>query len=447
MIRTTTWTRTWLAATIGGLLLALTGLGAVPSASAATLREVTNFGENPGNLRMHLYVPDTRPAAPGVLVAMHGCGGSGPGFYSGSRFASLADQYGFVVIYPTATKQTAMSNCFDVWSDASKRRGGGSDPASIASMVNHVLAQYGADRQRVFVTGSSSGGMETNAMLALYPDLFAAGSVFMGVPFTCFLNEADFAPGGSQCVNGRKDQTPQQWGDAVRAAYPGYTGPRPRVQLWHGEQDTLIPHQLLREETEQWTNVFGLGQTPSSTDQAGSGWNRSNYADGTGRVLVESISVVGAGHTLPQNGMESAAVKFFGLDRPGGTTPSPSSSPTPSSTPSPTPTTTPSPTAGTPGACSATIRIVNSWGSGWQADVDVTAGAQPLTGWRLTWTLASGQSVGSSWNADLSVAGSTVTATNVAWNGGIAAGQTRRSAFGFIGSGSATAPAVTCTAR
>jgi poly(3-hydroxybutyrate) depolymerase len=50
-------------------------------AYAASLTEVTNFGDNPGRMRMHIYVPDNRPARPATVVAMHGCGGSGPGFY------------------------------------------------------------------------------------------------------------------------------------------------------------------------------------------------------------------------------------------------------------------------------------------------------------------------------------------------------------------------------
>jgi len=87
--------------------LAIAGL-AVPAARpafAAALTEVSNFGDNPGGMRMHIYVPDNRPANPAIVVAMHGCGGSGPGFYSGSEFASLADRYGFLVIYPSATQQ------------------------------------------------------------------------------------------------------------------------------------------------------------------------------------------------------------------------------------------------------------------------------------------------------------------------------------------------------
>src|SRR3954464_4075256 len=151
-------------------LLAFAGLTlvALRPAYAATLNEVTNFGANPGGMRMHVYVPDARPAHPAIVVAMHGCGGSGPGFYAGSEFASLADRYGYIVIYPTATQQAGFGNCFDTWSDAAKRRGGGSDPVSIVSMVTYVQRQYGGDPNRVYATGSSSGGMMTNALLALY---------------------------------------------------------------------------------------------------------------------------------------------------------------------------------------------------------------------------------------------------------------------------------------
>ena len=31
--------------------------------------------------------------------------------------------------------------------------------------------------------------------------------------------------------------------ELVRAAYPGYHGPRPRMQLWHGTADTILSHE------------------------------------------------------------------------------------------------------------------------------------------------------------------------------------------------------------
>ncbi|WP_033262378.1 alpha/beta hydrolase family esterase [Amycolatopsis vancoresmycina] len=306
--------RTAFVALAAGLLAAVTGVAVPSTAAAASLVEVTGFGNNPGGMRMHIYVPDTRPANPAIVVAMHGCGGSGPGFYSGSEFASLANRYGFLVIYPSAQQQAGFGNCFDTWSDAAKRRGGGSDPVSIASMVTYAEQHYGGDPNRVFATGSSSGGMMTNEMLALYPDVFKAGAAFMGVPFGCFANAADFPPWSSKCTgNGGANRTPQQWGDAVRQAYPGYTGPRPRVQLWHGTADTLVPYSLLQEEIEQWTTVAGLSQAPTSTDSPQAGWNRRRYADGAGSVRVEAYSIQGAGHSLPAGGMAAVAIAFFGL--------------------------------------------------------------------------------------------------------------------------------------
>jgi poly(hydroxyalkanoate) depolymerase family esterase len=258
-------------------------------------------------------VPSNHPAKPAIVVAMHGCGGSGPGFYSGSEFASLADRYGFVVIYPTATQQAGFGNCFDNWSDASKKRGGGSDPVSIVSMVTYAEKQYGGDPARVYATGSSSGGMMTQALLALYPDVFASGAGFMGVPFNCFAGAADYAPWGSKCTGGQMNRTPQEWGNAVRGAYPGFTGTRPPIQLWHGTTDTLVPYSLLQEAVEQWTNVFGLNQTPTRSDTPRNNWNRRQFADSTGKVWVEAYSIQGAGHALPQSGMALAAVTFFGL--------------------------------------------------------------------------------------------------------------------------------------
>ncbi|WP_435233207.1 extracellular catalytic domain type 1 short-chain-length polyhydroxyalkanoate depolymerase [Micromonospora aurantiaca (nom. illeg.)] len=380
---------------------------AVQPAYAASLTEVTSFGDNPGRMRMHVYVPDARPARPATVVAMHGCGGSGPGFYSGSEFAGLADRYGFIVIYPSATQQAGFGNCFDTWSDAAKRRGGGSDPVSLISMVRYVQQQYGVDPDRVYATGSSSGGMMTNHMLALYPDVFKAGAAFMGVPFNCFAGAADYPPGSSQCTGGNMNRTPQQWGDAVRQAYPGYTGPRPRVQLWHGTNDTLVPYSLLQETIEQWTNVFGLSQTPTSTDTPQSGWNRRRYADGTGTVQVEAYSK-GAGHSLPSAGMAAAAVAFFGLT----TTPGPTTPPPGPTTPPPGPTT---PPPGT-GACSVSIEL-NAWNNGLTENITISnTGSAAVNGWSLTFTLPGGQTITSGWNASYSPASGQVTARNLAYN-------------------------------
>ena len=301
---------------VAGLCVAVVcivgGVTVAGSATAASLTEVTDFGANPGNLAMYVYVPDNAQATPAIVLAMHGCGGSGPGFYSGSEFASLADQYGFVVIFPSASKK---GNCFDSWSAESHTRDGGSDPVSLMSMITYAEKQFNGDTSRVYVTGSSAGGMETNIMLGNYPDVFKAGAAFMGVPFGCFADESDYIPsaGASNCASGRVNKTPQQWGDLIRRAYPGYSGPSPRVQLWHGEEDNFVYYADLQQEIDQWTDVFGLSQTPTNTDTPQAGWSRRQYTDSSNTVKVEAYSIAGAGHVLPQTGMAAAAIQFFGL--------------------------------------------------------------------------------------------------------------------------------------
>jgi hypothetical protein len=188
------------------------------------------------------------------------------------------------------------------------------------SMITYTEQHYGGNPNAVYVTGESSGGMMTNVMLADYPDVFKAGAAFMGVPYHCFYTGTVRGWNGP-CAGGQVSMTAQQWGDLVRHADPGYTGPRPRVQLWHGTADTILNYNNLGEETKQWTNVLGVSQTPSSSDTPVANWNRARYTDSSGSTQVEAYSVVGAGHQLPIQGtaMAAYAVHFMGLDGSGST--------------------------------------------------------------------------------------------------------------------------------
>lgn len=380
---------------VAALVAAMTVLVA-PPASAAALTEVTNFGTNPTGLRMHLYVPDRVQERPPVLLAVHWCTGSGPAMYSGTEFAQLADQYGFIVVYPSATRS---GSCFDVSSPQALRRDGGSDPVGLMSMVRYTLQRYGGDASRVFVTGVSSGAMMTNVMLANYPDVFAAGAVFAGVPDGCFAT-TDGSEWNSACANGTVLKTPQQWGDIARSADPGYSGPRPRVQLWHGTADDTLRYPNFGEEIDQWTNVHGLPATPTSTDQPQQGWTRTRYGD-----KVEAYSLQGVGHNLMASGMARRTIEFFGLDQGAPAEP---------------------PGDGDGGDGSAACSVassVNAWNTGLVASITITnTGSTAINGWTLGFTLPAGQTITSGWGADYQPKSGAVSATNVSYNAAIPAG-------------------------
>src|SRR5437660_877996 len=69
----------------------------------------------------------------------------------------------------------------------------------------------------------------------------------------------------SSCMQGTKSQPPQQWGDLVRGAYPGYTGAYPRVAVYNGDMDYTVNVKNLTELMKQWTNVLGVDQTADAT--------------------------------------------------------------------------------------------------------------------------------------------------------------------------------------
>ncbi|KOG37219.1 GH12 family glycosyl hydrolase domain-containing protein [Streptomyces resistomycificus] len=92
---------------------------------------------------------------------------------------------------------------------------------------------------------------------------------------------------------------------------------------------------------------------------------------------------------------------------------------------------------GTPGgstACKVSYGA-NAWQGGFTADVTITnTGSSRVSGWKLAFTLPSGQQITSAWNATLSGSSGAVTASNVAHNGEVAAGG--QATFGFQGTSS-----------
>ncbi|WP_168801411.1 cellulase family glycosylhydrolase [Glycomyces buryatensis] len=86
--------------------------------------------------------------------------------------------------------------------------------------------------------------------------------------------------------------------------------------------------------------------------------------------------------------------------------------------------------------CEVEYTIVKDWGSGFQADVAITAD-EPIDGWTLEWDFSGAVSGISAWNvSEQSLNGSRFTASDAGWNGSVASGETRE-VFGFTANGTA----------
>ncbi|MGW3607984.1 extracellular catalytic domain type 1 short-chain-length polyhydroxyalkanoate depolymerase [Micromonospora sp. NPDC005161] len=344
-------TLTRLIGAVAGLVLAVAGAVALATpAQAASLTQVTGFGSNPGNLAMYAYRPDNLPASSPAVVLLHGCTQNASGYFANSGWQKYADQWKFALIVPQQPSGNNANSCFNWFEPGDTARGQG-EALSIKQMVDHAKTNFGVDRGRVFVSGLSAGAAMSSVMLATYPDVFAAGSIIAGIPYRCATSMVN----AFSCMNPGADKTPAAWGDLVRGAYPGYSGRRPRVAIWHGTSDTTVAPLNGAESRDQWTNVRGVPQTPSSTSSLPGGTSLEVY--GNDDVRLYRVSGMGHGTPVdPGSGAEQCGstaayfldticstyrdAVFFGLGG-GGTTPTPTPTATPTPTPTPTPTTPP----------------------------------------------------------------------------------------------------------
>ncbi|MEU7778356.1 extracellular catalytic domain type 1 short-chain-length polyhydroxyalkanoate depolymerase [Micromonospora parva] len=344
---------------VAGVALAAAGVVAIAApAQAATLTQVTGFGSNPGNLAMYAYRPDNLPANSPAVVLLHGCVQNASGYFANSGWQKYADQWKFALIVAQQPSGNNANSCFNFFEAGDTTRGQG-EALSIKQMVDHAKANFGVNGSRVYVSGLSAGGAMSAVMLATYPDVFAAGSIIAGIPYRCATSMVN----AFSCMNPGADKTPAAWGDLVRGAYSGYTGPRPRVAIWHGTSDTTVTPLNGTESRDQWTNVRGVSQTPTSTSSLPG--NTSLEVYGNDDVRLYRISGMGHGTPVdPGSAAEQCGTAtayfldticstyrdalFFGLNG-GGTNPTPTPTATP--TPTPTPTVTPTPTPTTAPVC------------------------------------------------------------------------------------------------
>jgi len=269
------------------MTFALAGF-ALPLRAAATLTQVSGFGSNPGALRMYSYVPAGLPDGSPVVVALHGCAQSASDYYGHIGWSKYAEAYHAALIFPEQTSANNPLSCFNWYVAGDIARGQG-EALSIKQMVDYAVTRYGSDRHRVYVTGFSAGGAMAAVMLATYPDVFAGGAIIAGLPYNC----------GTICQYQPQNKTPSQWGDLVRAAYPGFSGPWPRVSIWYGASDTTVIPANATELRDQWTNAIGIPQTPTGSTGLPGGTTRETYALPSGEAALELYRVPGIRHGAP----------------------------------------------------------------------------------------------------------------------------------------------------
>ncbi len=309
-------TRTSRLALLFAVPIAMATLLVEREASAAVSGPISGWqkGTEPTWVSMYEYVPATlKPNAP-ILVIVHYCSGNAAGIMNQATkggMVAAADQFGFLLVVPQTSR-----NCWDVATTPSLTHNGGGDTGAVVHQVEYAISTHGSNPERVYVTGTSSVAMMVEALLATYPDVFKAGAEFAGVPAGCWsVNNPDGQWSGP-CAGGQVMHTAAEWGDMARAMYPGYTGFRPRIQLWHGAADTTISPANQTEAIEQWTNVFGFTAAATTTTDvtiAGKGYKREEWKDACGTTVLDAWTEPNGPHGTSANMTAEYSLPFFGL--------------------------------------------------------------------------------------------------------------------------------------
>jgi poly(hydroxyalkanoate) depolymerase family esterase len=279
---------------------------ATPSAPAtfqSSLSEVKEFGSNPGRLRMLVHQPAGPVPADGpLIVLLHGCGQSATSFAAEGGWIALTNRLAVPLVLPVQSEDNNQGRCFNWFRPMHTSRGQG-EALSIRQMVSNAVQRFRADPERVFVAGLSAGAAMAAALLASYPEVFAAGSVCAGLPVGA-------ANGLSEALRRMAEagpsRSPEDWADAVRRAGPeGYRGPWPRLSIWQGGADRTVDPENARLLAVQWATLHGVGQEAALIERLSD--VRHAQWQYKGNPVVELWNLDALGHEWPPDAAEAIA--------------------------------------------------------------------------------------------------------------------------------------------
>jgi poly(3-hydroxybutyrate) depolymerase len=198
-------------------------VGSASSPGAAVAQTWTDFQVGGVTRRALVYVPSGIDKPP-LLISLHGRGIPASWNQGGMmKFEPIADREKFIVVYPEALM------------DLNWDLGGTTDLDFIRQIVDDMAEQHGVDRNRVYASGFSMGGMFSYTLACKAPDLIAAIAPGNGYPLG--------GPGRFGCDDSR---------------------PVPIFHM-HGTADDFVAYSGIHAYLQSWTSAYGCPAMPVET--------------------------------------------------------------------------------------------------------------------------------------------------------------------------------------
>jgi len=244
------------------------------------------FSGADGSLDYKLYTPvgSARRRLP-LVVMLHGCTQSAGDFAAGTGMNAVADEQGFLVLYPQQSPSANFGRCWNWHRPGDQKRGAG-EPAAIADLTRHVIALGKANPARVYIVGLSAGGAAAAIIGAAYPELYVAVGVHSGVA------KGEIATLREAMSAMRSGASPAARGGRMAVA-------RLPTIVFHGDQDSVVHPAnaagfLLHLQHSSPLPL--LSRAEKGRSAGGRSFTRTLYRHGPSEVLLEDWTVHGAGH-------------------------------------------------------------------------------------------------------------------------------------------------------
>lgn len=134
-------------------------------------------------LDYYLYAPaptEEHPDTKGMplVVMLHGCTQNAHVFAEGTKMNQLAQQEGFVVVYPQQSISHNLGKCWR-WFDLSESQGM-AEAHSIMKIIQSAIIMHELDPNKVFVAGMSAGAGMASVLAAYFPNVIRAVALHSG---------------------------------------------------------------------------------------------------------------------------------------------------------------------------------------------------------------------------------------------------------------------------
>lgn len=259
------------------------------------------FSNDAGSRDYKVYVPAGESDAPRAMIVMlHGCTQSADDFAAGTQMNRLADEHGFLVVYPEQAAHANASKCWSWFKPQDQERGAG-EPSLIAGIVREVARRHAADPRRIFVAGLSAGAAMAVVLGETYPELFAAVGAHSGLPY----GSAHDIPSALAAMKGGRSGVPGLVTVPAAAASPRRRAVQAvPVIVFHGDRDHTVQQTNGAHIVQQARDAHGAqagdaglrSSTQTGVTSGGRRFSRTVHADPEGQARIESWTLHGAGH-------------------------------------------------------------------------------------------------------------------------------------------------------